>query len=75
MATYFNAFKVLVFFKPMSELAILFVSIPKEDVSEKTSKISMPLLIRLIQFIGRSSVSNNYRYLYKNKSVVSIKNM
>ena len=59
----------------MSELAILFVSNPKEDVSEKTSKISMLQLVSLIQVILGSSVATVYRYLYKNKSVASIKNM
>ena len=38
MGTSFNVFKVLIFFKSKSELATLFVSNPKEDVSENTSK-------------------------------------
>ena len=75
MGTPFNVFKVLIFFKSMSELEILFVSNPKEDVSEKTSKISMFQLVSLTQVVLGSNVATVYRYLYKNKSVAFIKNM
>ena len=74
MGTSFNVFKVLIFFKSISELAILFASNSKEDASDKTSKISILLLVSITQVIVGSSVATMYRYFYKNKSVASTKN-